>query len=61
MQKAGNLQSKAHLKYKLLVLFSVLTLTQSVEIVGYDFENILQMQKLTTREQMQIVTYRGAV
>ena len=45
MQRAWNPQWIVQLNLKLLQLVSILGFSQSLEIVGYDFENILQTQK----------------
>ena len=50
MQRAWNPHWVVQLNWKLLQLVSILGFSQSMEIVGYDFENILQTQKLAMTE-----------
>ena len=50
MQRAWNPHWIVQLNWKLLQLVSILGFSQSLEIVGYDFENVLQTQKLAMME-----------
>ena len=50
MQRAWNPHWIVQLNWKLLQLVSIIGFSQSVEIVGYDFENILQTQKFAMTE-----------
>ena len=50
MQRAWNPHWIAQLNWKLLQLVSILCFLQYLEIVGYDFENILQTQKFAMTE-----------
>ena len=50
MQRAWNPHWNVQLNWKLLQLASIVAFSQSLEIVGYDFENILQTQKLAMTE-----------
>ena len=50
MQRAWNPHWIVQLKWKLLQLVSILGFSQSLEIVRYDFENILQTQKFAMTE-----------
>ena len=50
MQRAWNPHWIMQLNWKLLHLVSILGFSQSLEIVGYDFENILQTQKFAMTE-----------
>ena len=56
MQWAWNPYWNMHLYWKLLQLVSILGFPQSLEIVGYDFENVLQMQTFTMRERTKCET-----
>ena len=59
MQRAWKPQWNKQLNWKLLQMFSLVCFSQSLEIVGYDFENILQTQKFAmterTNEKLQIL------
>ena len=50
MQRAWNPHWIVQLNWKLLQLVSILRFSQSLEIVGYDFENILKTQKFAMTE-----------
>ena len=50
MQRAWKPHWSAQLDWILLQLVSILGFSQSLEIVGYDFENILQTQKFAIGE-----------
>ena len=50
MQRAWNPHWFVQLNWKLLHLVSLLCFSQSLEILGYDFENILQTQKFAMTE-----------
>ena len=50
MKRAWNPHWIVQLYWKILQLVSILSFSQSLEIVGYDFENILQTQKLAMTE-----------
>ena len=56
MQRAWNPYWNVQLNWKLLQLVSIVGFSQSLEIVGYDFENILQRQKLSTTERTKFET-----
>ena len=51
MQRAWNPHWNVQLNWKLLQLVSIVGFSQSFEIVGYDFENILQTQKFAMTER----------
>ena len=50
MQRAWNPHRIVQLDWKLLQLVSILGFSQSLEILGYDFEKILQTQKFAMTE-----------
>ena len=50
MQRAWNPHWIVQLNWKHLQLVSILGFSQSLEIVGYDFENILQTQNFAMTE-----------
>ena len=56
MQRAWNPHWIVQLNWKLLQLVSILGFSQSLEIVGYDFENILQRQKFAMTEPTKCET-----
>ena len=56
MQSAWNSHWIVQLNWKLLQLVSILGFSQSLEIVGYDFENILQTQKFAMTEPTKCET-----
>ena len=56
MQRAWNPHWIVQLNWKPLQLVSILGFSQSLEIVGYDFENILQTQKFATTEPTKCET-----
>ena len=56
MQRAWNPHWNVQLNGKLLQLVSILGYSQSLEIVGYDFEIILQTQKFALTEQTKCGT-----
>ena len=56
MQRAWNPHWIVQLNWKLLQLVSILGFSQSLEIVGYDFENILQTQKFAVTEPTKCET-----
>ena len=56
MQRAWNPHWIVQLNWKLLQLVSILGFSQSLEIVGCDFENILQTQKFAMTEPTKCET-----
>ena len=58
MQRAWNPTWNVQLNWKLLQLVSIVGFSQSLEIVGYDFENILQTQKFAVTERTKCETSR---
>ena len=51
MHRAWNQHWNVQLNWKLLQLVSIVGFSQSLEIVGYDFESILQTQKFAMTER----------
>ena len=51
MQRPWNPHWNTQLNWKLLQLVSIVGFSQSLEIVGYDFENILQTQNFAMTER----------
>ena len=56
MQRAWNPRWIVQLNWKLLQSVSILGLSQSLEIAGYDFEKILQTQKVAMTEPTKCET-----
>ena len=56
MQRAWNPDWNVQLNWKLLQLVSIVGFSQSLEIVGYDFENILWTQKFAMTERIKCKT-----
>ena len=56
MQRAWNPHWKIQLNWKLFQLVSIVGFSQSLEIVGYDCENILQTQKFAMTEPQKCET-----
>ena len=56
MQRAWNPHWNVQLNWKLLQLVSIVGFSQSLDIVGYDFEKILQTQKFATTERTECET-----
>ena len=56
MQRAWNPYWNVQLKWKFLQLVSIVGFSQSLKIVGYDFENILQRQKFAMTEPTKCET-----
>ena len=56
MQRAWNPLWNVQLNWKLLQLASIVSFSQSLEILGYDFENILQTQKFAMTERTKCKT-----
>ena len=56
MQRAWNPHWIVQLNWKLLRLVSILSFSQSLEFVEYDFENILQTQKFAMTEPTKCET-----
>ena len=56
MQRAWNPHRIVQLNWKLLQLVRILGFSQSLEIVGYDFEIILQTQKFAMTEPTKCET-----
>ena len=53
MQRAWITHWNVQLNWKPLQLVSIVGFSQSLEIVGYDFENIQQTQKFAMTERME--------
>ena len=56
MQRACNPYWNVQLNWKLLQLVSIVGFSHSLEIVGYDFETILQTQKFAMTEPTKCET-----
>ena len=56
MQRAWNPHWNVYLNWKLHQLVSIVSFSQSIEIVGHDFENILQTQKYAMTEPTKCET-----
>ena len=56
MQRAWNPHWNVQLNWKLLQLVSIVGFSQSLEIVGYDFENNQQTQKFAMTERIKCET-----
>ena len=56
MKRAWNPHWNMQLNWKLLQLVSIVSFSQSLEIVGYDFENILQTPKIAMTERLKCET-----
>ena len=56
MQRARNPHWNMQLNWKLLQLDSIVGCSQSLEVVGYDFENILETQKFAISEPTKCET-----